>query len=105
MQYKTIVLELLQQYPETHERLKESRTLLSTIELLAAGLKESHETLKKQLAQAHRESGEAQVSSAALELALAELEAALRPASPPDGDDPLSLDAAMAYLHRHSRPA
>lgn len=105
MQYKTIVLELLQEIPELHDRLRENRTLLATLEQLAAGLKDSHEEWKKQLALSNPDSSEPQVSSAALEMALKELESALLPASPQDGDDPPLLDGAMAYLRRHSPPA
>src|SRR5688500_9890999 len=106
MQYKTITLELLlQQFPEMHDRLRESRTLLATLEQLASGLKDSHEEWKKQLARTSPDSSDAQVSSAAMEMALKDLEAALRPASAQDGDDPPSLDWAMAYLRRPSPPA
>ena len=105
MQYKTIVLELLQQMPELHDRLRENRTLLSTLERLAAELKESHQGWMKQLTPSSPNGSESQISSAALEMALTDLEAALLPASPRDGDDPPSLDGAMAYLRRHSPPA
>lgn len=81
MQYKTIALELLQQIPELHERLRQNRTLLSTLEQLAAGLKDSHEEWKTRLTQSNPTSSEAQVSSAAMEMALKDLQAALLPAS------------------------
>ena len=68
MQYKTIVLELLQQIPELHDRLRRNRTLFSTLEQLAAGLKDSHEEWKRRLAQSNLHSSEQQTSSAALEL-------------------------------------
>ena len=37
MQYKTIVLELLQQRPEMHEQLRQNRKLLPTLEALRQG--------------------------------------------------------------------
>jgi hypothetical protein len=57
----------------------------------------------KELAEARPGSNPSQLSSEAMELALNELEECLPPASPP-GDDSmttLSLDQAMAFLHRH----
>ncbi len=105
MQYKTMVLELLKEMPEIHDRLRENRTLLATLERLAAGLKDSHEAWKVQLARSSPNSSETQLASAALEMALADLEAALLPASLQAGNDPPSLDGAMAYLRRHSPPA
>ena len=46
MQYKTIVLELLQQRPEMHDQLRRNRMLLPTLELYASELKTSHEAWK-----------------------------------------------------------
>lgn len=105
MQYKTIVLELLQQQPQMHDRLRESRTLLSTLERLAAELKDSHESWMSWVAQASPGSSEGQIKSEALEIALMELKDLLHSASSPDGESPLSLDGAMAFLRRHSPPA
>jgi hypothetical protein len=45
MQYKTIVLELLQQYPEFHWELISRKTLLPTLDRYAADLKALHEAL------------------------------------------------------------
>ena len=39
MMYKTIVLEILQQRPEMHERLRKERKLLPAMELYAQELK------------------------------------------------------------------
>ena len=49
MQYKTIVLELLQQRPEMHEQLRQQRKLLTTMEMYARELKASHEAIRKRL--------------------------------------------------------
>lgn len=105
MQYKTIVLELLRQVPETHERLKASRTLLATTDHLTDELKTSHEAWKARLSRANPETGDRQISSAALELAINDLEASLYPASSQDGNDPPTSDAATADPNPPSPPA
>ena len=74
MQYKTIVLELLQQTPQIYDQLLENRT----------------------------QSDPSQIASEALEIALSELEDRLTSASPPDDHQPLSLDAAMAFIRGHT---
>ena len=102
MQYKTIVLELLQQQTELHEQLRLTRRLLPTIESCARELKASHESWMETLSQANPGSDPIQISSEALELALKELEDRLPSASHPDENEPLSLDKAMAYIKSHS---
>lgn len=102
MHYKTIILELLQQRPEMHEQLRQERKLLTTLEIYARELKESHEALTEQLRQARPDSNPAQISSEAFEMALKEMEDRLPPASQAD-DQELSLDAAMAHIRNPSR--
>jgi hypothetical protein len=102
VQYKTIVLELLQQQPEIHERLRSSRTLLPTMERLAGELKARHEFWTGRLERANPGISENQIAGEALELALAELRGRLRPESSTAATEPLSLDAAMAFLRRHT---
>lgn len=102
MQYKTIVLELLQQRTELHEQLRQERRLLETMELMAVELKASHEVLMAELQQARPGSDPQQHSSAAFEMALAYLEDRLPPVSPIDDPAELSLDGAMAFLRNHS---
>jgi hypothetical protein len=98
--YKTIVLELLQQRPLMHEQLRKDRRLLATMNQLAKQLKAAHEFWKGQLRQTLPGSDPNQIASQALEAALTELENRLPPESPPD--DGLTLDAAMAYIRRHT---
>jgi hypothetical protein len=102
MHYKTIVLELLQQYPEFHRQLASSKTLLATLERYAADLKALHNHWTQTLSQERPESAPSQIASEALELALQELRDALPAASTPNDDstEPLSLDAAMAHIRR-----
>ena len=102
MQYKTIVLELLKERTELHEQLRLTRRLLPTLETCARELKASHETWKETLAQANPDSDPMQISSEAMEMALKELEDRLPSVSPPDDQEPLSLDGAMAFVRSHT---
>jgi hypothetical protein len=105
MKYKTICLELLEQRPRLHDRLRQERKLLTAVDFLALGLKARHETWKEQLSRRWPGSDPQQISSETLELALKEMEDSLPPESPEEEDETLSLDAAMAYLRRHTPPA
>ena len=100
MQYKTIILELLQQRPQMHEQLRKNRKLLPTLELYAKELKTSHEAWKELLSQLRPGSDQSQIASEALEMALKELEDRLPSESPPDDNEALFLDAAMAFIRR-----
>ena len=102
MQYKTIVLELLQQRPEIHEQLRMNRRLLPTVELYARELKTSHETWKETLGQERPGSDQSQIASEALELALKELEDRLPSGSETGEEEAISLEQAMAYLRNHT---
>jgi len=102
MQYKTIVLEMLQQRTELHEQLRKQRKLLTTMENYAKKLKASHEAWKETLVQSRPGSDTSQISSEALELALRDLEDRLPSELPSVEDEPLSLDAAMAFIRKAS---
>ena len=102
MQYKTIVLELLKEQPELHEQLRLTRRLLPTLESCARELKASHETWRQTLARTQPDSDPSQIASEALELALKELQDRLPSVSSPNGDEALSLDAAMAFLRNRT---
>ena len=102
MQYKTIILELLEQRPQMHEQLRKERKLLTTLEFYAKELKESHEAWKETLGQQRPGSDQSQIASEAMELALKELEDRL-PSAPETGEEEaISLDEAMAYLRNHT---
>ena len=105
MQYKTIILELLQQRPKMHERLRKNRELLSALELYAHELKTSHETWKELLSGLRPGSDQSQIASEALEMALKELEDRLPFAPPPKGQEALSLDEAMTFIRSHTSRA
>lgn len=98
--YKTIVLELLQDRPTMHERLRASGTLLESMQQLAVAFRACHLNRMQELAAARPGSDPAQLSSEALELALQELQDSLPPESP-ESDETLSLDQAMTFLQRH----
>lgn len=98
MPYKTIILELLQANTKLHETLRCGRMLLPVTESLAIALKARHEVLKEQLATTQTGIESSQASSAAMEIAVTEMENRLQAAFPPDGQVELSLDDAMAFV-------
>lgn len=98
MEYKTITLELLQRHADLHDLLRKNRELLPAMETCAAALKARHETLKNQLAATNPDAHASQTASAAMAIAVQELEHRLQTAFPPDGQGTLSLDAGMAFL-------
>jgi hypothetical protein len=105
MLYKTICLQLLQDRPQLYDQLCRQRQALPTLNHLAIELKTRHEAWMAQLTQASPGSDQSQIASEALEIALKELEASLPDSSPPDANENLSLDDAMAFLLRLSPPA
>ena len=105
MQYKTIVLQLLQQRPKIHDQLRKERKLLLTMERYAKELKTSHQAWTELLYDLRPDSDRRQLSSEALEIALKELEERLPSESPPEQTGPLSLDAALAFVRSHTPPA
>src|SRR3954469_11660336 len=102
MHYKTIVLHLIEERPQLHDRLKRERMLLPALNLYAGELRAGHQAWQEQLSRARPGSDPAQIAGEALEIALSELEGRLPPASAPAEDETLSLDEAVAYLRRHT---
>ncbi|HZZ80813.1 MAG TPA: hypothetical protein VFE62_20085 [Gemmataceae bacterium] len=100
MLYKTIVLELIQQRPAMYERLRRQRQLLNTMNRYSKELKASHLEWKEHLAQARPGSDPIQIESEAMEIALAKILDHLPSESPPNGEDPACLDAAIAFIHQ-----
>jgi hypothetical protein len=105
MQYKTIILELLQQRPRIYNQLRKSRKLLLMVDRYARELKGSHQACKDYLFQARPGTSPSQIASEALEMALKELEDRLLPEFPPSETEPFSLEAAMASIRLHMPPA
>jgi len=104
MQYKTIVLQFLEQHPEIKDQLQKQRQMLPTLELFALQLKTRHEAWKERLSQTKPGSDETQIASEAMEMALKDLEDRLPFGSPPNDQEPLSLDKAMVFVRRHTQP-
>jgi hypothetical protein len=104
-QYKTITLELIRDHPELYERLRSSKRLLPAMESYARDLKSSHEAWKERLRLHHPGSHPSRTASEALELAIEELRDRLPSESTPNEAEPLSLDAAMSFIRKHSPPA
>lgn len=102
MQYKTIILEILQQRPRMHEQLRQQRKLLTTVEIYAKELKANHKAITEQLHQAKPESDPRQVSSEAFEMALKEMEDRFPPASAMDDREEPLLDQVMAFVRSRS---
>ena len=98
MQYKTIVIELLQQRPQFYRELQKTRQLMPTVNSFSAWLKTRHQFWMDQLST--QGMSESQTGTEAMELAMSELLDSLPLASLPSADEAFSLDAAMALLHR-----
>lgn len=94
MHYKTIVLELLEQQPALHDRLKSSNALLSTMNQLAVLLRDLHHEILANLFQASPHESPTLLSSEALELATHQLQQSLVA----EDSESFSLDEAMLYL-------
>jgi hypothetical protein len=105
MLYKTMVLELLQNRPAVHEKLRRQRMLLKAMEFYAGELKDLHEAGKQHLAETMPGSDQSQIASQALELALKELEGILPSDSSTEEADQPSLDDFMTYLRDRTPPA
>ena len=105
MQYKTIALELIQENPEHYEQLRSTKRLLPSMDAYAIDLKASHEIWMERIAQARPESDPLQIASEALELAVQDLRDRLPCESSKEEAEPISLDAAMNYLRRHTPTA
>lgn len=99
--YKTICLGLLEQRPEIYDQLRQTRTLLPTLNRLASELKARHQAWKLEL-QATRPGSDSQIASEAMELAVNELEDRLSAES--EEETKAFLDEAMASL-RPTPPA
>ncbi len=101
MHYKTIVLEILQNRPELHEKLRLSRTLLATLNLYSRRLKANHEAWMDRLSRAKPGSERSQLASEALEIAVQEMDDAMATSDSLLETESLSLDGAMAFTLGH----
>ncbi len=97
MHYKTIVMELLQNRPELHEKLRRSRTLLATLNLYSSQLKANHEAWMDRLSRVKLGSERSQLASEALEIAVQEMEDSLGTSNFLLETEAPSLDGPMAF--------
>jgi hypothetical protein len=82
MQYKTIILELIQQNEPLHDRLRSQRNLLTTVDRLAAQLKADHETYLNEMTMQEPAASWPAVSQQAFEMAIKEAEEQLTAMTP-----------------------
>ncbi len=102
MQYKTIVLQMLEQQPEIYNQLRKERQVLPAMEHYARELRSLHLAWQETLNEERPDSDPSQIASEALELALKDLKDRLPSGSPQEGQEALSLDQAMAFIRRHT---
>ena len=105
MMYKTITLELIQDMPALYEALRGSKRLLTALDAYATDLRDYHLAWMERLSEAKPASDPRQVSSEAMELAVANLQDHLRSASPKDDTASMAPDAATTLLGEASPPA
>lgn len=98
MQYRTIVLGLIQRHPQTYHQLYSNRRLMPTADLYAEQLKATHQSWKSRLAKANPHFNPLQLEGESLELAIRDLENYLVAHFQANENDPISLDAAMAFI-------
>ena len=98
MHYKTIILELLEQQPTLHTRLKAQRKLLTALDFLSHEFKSRHETWHRTLRTQHPDIDPGCTTGAAMECALREMEQVLQNSWPEIDQEPLSLDVAVAFV-------
>lgn len=96
MNYKTITLELIQEFPLLYEQLRCVKRLLPAMDAYAIDLREDHLETMAAMARRWPGSDSRQISAEALEIAIRNLRERLRSASPPDETDPAALDAATS---------
>ena len=97
MQYKTIVLRLLENSPALYQRLRDRRQLLEAVNHCSMSLKKRQKELTATLTQKTPGRHHRQLESEALEIAVEELKARL-PSESHQPDQELSLDQAMAFI-------
>ncbi len=78
MRYKSMMLELLEEYPALHDLLRRDRTLLATMEAWAVKLRDQHLSWIEMLRLKHPASDPTQRASEALELAVRDIQDRLR---------------------------
>lgn len=95
MQYKTIILELIQQNEPLHDRLRSQRNLLATVDRLAAQLKADHETYLNEMTMQEPAASRPAVSQQAFEMAIKEAEEQLMAMTPAEVAVPGAVSTSL----------
>ncbi len=103
MLYKTMLLEMIQQRPTLYDQLLSQRKLREALDSYAAELSHRHAAWEEVIRSTPLAASPSQIASAALELALQDLERMMSEETAEQEE--LSLAAAMAYLRRHTQAA
>jgi hypothetical protein len=90
---------------KTHRQLTQSRTLLRTLDQLATALSHCHAEWMEALRARNPTSDRTQLSNQAMERATQQLRDSLSHVSEASGQEPLSLEAAMEFIRRHTPAA
>lgn len=102
LQYKTIVLALLQQRPQMYQRLRKDHQLFMMLNYYARLLKHHHEIWMEHPWRT-KPDGPRQITRKALEIAAKNLDALL-PYESPTGESGVSLDDAVMFINSHTPP-
>ena len=105
MPYKTIIIELLRQRPRLHGKLRRKRRVLDFMNHFARDLKMRHEHWTEKLSRSQSGVDPSQISTAALEIALAEVKHCLRNGSLPAVQVPSSSGDKKARSRRRTSRA
>lgn len=98
MNYRTIVLRLIQRHQLTYQHLCSSQRLMPTVDLYAEQLKANHHSWNGRLVKANPGYNPVQLQSESLELAIRDLENYLVAHFQANDNNRISLDSAMAFI-------
>ena len=103
MQYKLILLQLLEQHPELFKQVRQRGNIHPKVEYYACELKTLHDAWKAAILQSKPDREASQIASGALEVALEEIQARLPEGSTLHRNQAISLDS-MAEAFRNYSP-
>ena len=103
MQYKTIVLELLEQSPGLSRELRRNDALLSTMNQLAVSFRDLHLRLLDQLTSSQPELDETLLKSQAMEVATEQMQEMIGQAEQLLSNGSVSIEACLALLQADNR--
>ena len=103
MQYKTIVLELLEQSPGLSRELRRNDALLSTMNQLAVSFRDLHLRLLDQLTSSQPELDENQLKYQAMEVATEQMQEMIGQAEQLLSNGSVSAEACLVLLQADNR--